>query len=290
MWGAPAGRKAPLFPNPARNSDSVYYSLMTRREILATAAAGSAAMAAAQEPSKTAAKNAFFELRYYRMRNTKNNQERRTSDFLAKGYVPAAKRAGIGPVGIFNALIAPDAPFRLVVSGYPSLASMQGSLEKLAADAEYQKALAEFTSGPDLAYSRMESTLFRCFDAVPAIEIGSAGEARGGRTFELRTYESNNEETLRRKVSMFNQAEVGVFRRCGVQPVFFGEALVGSNLPRLTYMVAYDSLAGRDKVWGAFSADPEWQKIRSKPEWSDSEVVSNISNSILRPAAGSEIR
>jgi len=232
---------------------------------------------------------AFFELRYFRMRNSRTNQVQRTTGFLSNGYVPAARRAGIGPVGLFNAVIAPEAPFLLVVSGYPSLAAMQTSLEKMAADSEYQKAHAEFNSGADLAYIRMESSLFRCFDSVPAIEVAPA-QGRGARTFELRTYESDNELTLRRKIKMFNDAEVGVFRRCGLQPVFFGEAIVGSNLPRLTYMVAYENMAGRDKAWQAFGADPEWQKLRGRPELADAEIVSNISNAILRPASSSEIR
>jgi hypothetical protein len=260
---------------------------MTRRHILVTAAGGALATASAQ-PS---AKNAFFELRYFHMRNSRTNMVSRTNGFVSKAYIPAARRAGIGPIGVFSATIAPEAPFLLLLSGYPSLAAMQASMERLAVDEEYQKLHAEFHSSPDLAYVRMESTLFRCFDSVPQIETGAApAQGRGGRTFELRTYESDNEATLRRKIDMFNQAEVAVFRRCGLQPVFFGEALVGPNLPRLTYMVAYENMAGRDKAWQAFGADPEWQKIRSKPSWSDAEIVSNISNAILRAGAGSDVR
>jgi hypothetical protein len=89
---------------------------------------------------------------------------------------------------------------------------------------------------------------------------------------------------------MFGEGEVAAFRRSGLQPVFFGEALVGSSLPRLTYMVAYDGMAGREKAWAAFGADPEWQKLRAMPGYSDAEIVCNISNAILRPAAGSDIR
>ena len=95
---------------------------------------------------------------------------------------------------------------------------------------------------------------------------------------------------LRRKVKMFNEGEIAIFRRAGLQPVFFGEAIVGSNLPRITYMVAYDGMAGHDKAWAAFGADPEWRKLSSAPGNSDAEIVANISNTILRPAAGSEIR
>jgi hypothetical protein len=271
---------------PGGGGETLRSKVMTRRSMLSTTAAGAFSTASAQE----APKNGFFELRYYRMRNARSNQVQRTTEFLSKAYAPAARRAGIQPVGIFNAVIAPEAPFLLVASGYPSLAAMQASMDKLAADGEYQKALAAYTANPELAYVRMESTLFRCFDAVPAIETGPATEGRNSRTFELRTYESDNEATLRRKVKMFNDGEVAAFRKNGLQPVFFGEALIGPNLPRLTYMVAYENLAAHDKVWGAFSADPDWQKLRAQPGLADAEVVSNISNAVLRPAAGSDIR
>ena len=77
---------------------------MTRRTLLATAG-GAAAMAAAQEPPK----GAFFELRYFYMRNSKSNMVQRTTGFVSGGYAPAARRAGVGPVGVFSASIAPEA-------------------------------------------------------------------------------------------------------------------------------------------------------------------------------------
>jgi len=235
-------------------------------------------------------RSAFFELRYFYMRNSKSNQVQRTTSFVSSGYAPAARRAGVAPIGLFNAVIAPEAPFLLLLAGYPSLAAMQTSLEKLAADAEYQKVHAEFNSNPDLPYIRMESTLLRCFDSAPAIETGPAPEGRANRTFELRTYESDNEATLKRKIKMFGEGEVAVFRKSGMQPVFFGEALVGPKLPRLTYMLAYPDMAAHDKAWSAFGADPDWQKLRVQPGYSDAEIVSNVSNAFLRPAAGSGIR
>jgi hypothetical protein len=107
----------------------------------------------------------------------------------------------------------------------------------------------------------------------------------------MRTYESNNPATLRRKVRMFEQGgELGIFRRVGIQPVFFGTAISGQNLPCLTYMVCYDDLAGRDKAWKAFLADPEWLKLRAQPGLADAEIVSNISNTLLRPLPFSPVR
>jgi len=89
---------------------------------------------------------------------------------------------------------------------------------------------------------------------------------------------------------MFEDGEAGVFRRLGMAPLFFGQGIIGANLPSLTYMLSYEDLASRDRLWKAFGADPEWQKLRAQPGLSDAEIVSNISNRILRPLAFSEIR
>jgi hypothetical protein len=246
--------------------------------------------AAALASAEDASKRAFFELRCYYMRNSKTNQQKRTTDFVSGVYAPAARRAGARPIGLFSAVIAPESPFLIVVSGYPSLAAMQGSMEKLADDADYRKGLADFDGYAELAYIRMESTLLRCFGSVPAIETGAGPADRPARTFELRTYESDSETTLRRKIKMFDEGEVAIFRRNGLHPVFFGEALVGPKLPRLTYMVAYENMAGREKAWASFGADPEWRKLLATPGYSDADIVANISNAILKPVNGSDIR
>jgi hypothetical protein len=108
--------------------------------------------------------------------------------------------------------------------------------------------------------------------------------------FELRVYESNNGLTLMRKVKMFEDGEIAIFRKVGMRPVFFGTTMAGRNQPSLRYMVGFDDLAHREKCWSAFGADPDWKKLRATPGLSDAEVVSNISSQILRPLAFSAIR
>jgi hypothetical protein len=54
-------------------------------------------------------------------------------------------------------------------------------------------------------------------------------------------------------------------------------------------MLSYKDLAERDRLWGEFGSDPEWQKLRSRPGLSDNEIVANISNVILRPLPFSAI-
>jgi hypothetical protein len=121
-------------------------------------------------------------------------------------------------------------------------------------------------------------------------ELKPPPASTSGHIFEMRTYESNNAATLAKKIDMFNNGEMQIFQRLGMNPVFFGEALIGARLPHLTYMLAYEDLAARDRVWKAFGSDPEWLRLRATPGLSDAEIVSNISNIILRPAAFSDIR
>jgi hypothetical protein len=259
---------------------------MTRRAFLPAAAAS---VAAGNAAAADAPKGAILELRRYQLRNSADNQRARTSDIL-KAQVAACQRAGVGPVGVFSNTIGPDGPFLLTLVSYPSLAGMEQAQAKLAADAEYQKALDAYHAQPGLGYERVESSLLRAFDGYPAVVPPPSDGKRAARLFELRMYESNSAGTLRKKIKMFNDGEIGAFQRAGGQPVFFGETIVGARQPNLTYMLSYEDLAGREKVWKAFGADPEWQRLRTTPGLSDAEIVSNISNCLVSPLAFSQIR
>jgi hypothetical protein len=246
------------------------------------------AAALAARPAAAAGKRSYFELRYFRMRS--GPQVDRTTRYLQRGWLPAAQRAGIGPIGFFNSVIGPQSPFILSLAGYPSLAAMEAASGKLAADKEFQAAWDDYNSMTELSYIRMENSLLYAFPGMPALEPPPAGENRAAHIFEIRTYESPNEKAGARKVKMFDDAEIAIFRRSGMLPVFFGQTVIGAGQPSLTYMLAYDDLAARDKAWSAFGKDPEWQKLRVTPGLTDPEIVSNITNAILRPLAFSPIR
>jgi hypothetical protein len=241
-----------------------------------------------QAQTSPANQRVVIELRYFRMRN--GRQVERTTEYLRRGLLPASVRAGIRPVGCFNAVIAPDSPFILTLASYPSLAALETAREKLGADKEFLAVADEYNSMTELSYIRMESSLLWAFPSMPTVAVPPTGENRAARIFELRTYEAPNDKALARKIKMFGDGEIDIFRRSGMLTVFFAQTIVGSRMPNLTYMLAYDDLAARDKTWRAFSADPDWQKLRATPGLSDAEIVNNISNAILRPLAFSPIR
>jgi hypothetical protein len=259
---------------------------MTRRSFL-PAAAGTVALGA---QTVTPAARATIEITYYRLRNGAVNQRQRLSEFLERTYLPELRRAGGGPTGVFANSIGPDGPFLMIVTQYPSMAGFEQVRDKLAANREFVKALDTFNAQPGLAFERAERMLLRAFPGMPRIEVPPGAAKRPPRTFEVRMYESNNLSTLHRKIEMFDSGEIAVFKRLGMQPVFFGEMIAGPKMPNLVYMLSFDDLAAREKAWRAFGGDPEWKKLRETPGWADAEIVSNITNFIVTPLSFSEIR
>jgi hypothetical protein len=57
---------------------------------------------------------------------------------------------------------------------------------------------------------------------------------------------------------------------------------------QVTYMLAWDTLAEREKRWGAFLADPEWNATLTETE-KDGPLVQNISSQLLAPTAFSSV-
>lgn len=233
---------------------------------------------------------AIYEIRTIHLRNTIDNQRSRLTDFLQHAAVPAFARAGIAPCAYFGSMIAEETPFVMTIASYPSLGAMEQQRAKLSADTEYKKALAAYNAQPGLNYERIDSILGRAFASFPEMIVPTDLAGRPGRVFELRRYESNNATTLAHKIKMFESGEIAIFQRLGMRPVFFAETIVGSRMPNLVYMLSYDDLASREKLWKAFGADPEWQKMRVVPGNTDPEIVSNISNSLLQPLPFSPVR
>ncbi len=57
----------------------------------------------------------------------------------------------------------------------------------------------------------------------------------------------------------------------------------------MTYFLAWELLAEREKKWNAFAADPDWITARAKTE-EDGQIVGNIVNQMLAPTAFSAMK
>ena len=105
----------------------------------------------------------------------------------------------------------------------------------------------------------------------------------------MRISESPGVKAGQKKIEMFNTAELAIFRKTGLNPVFFGESLIGTKMPNLTYMVGFENADAQTAAWDTFRADPEWLELRARPEYADKEIVSGITNIVLNPAECSQI-
>jgi hypothetical protein len=260
---------------------------MKRRSfVLSGLAAGTMSSGAVAIPP--ARPRSWFELRFFHLRN---DFERLRLDALLKDvYLPASSRLGFGPVGFFNVSVGPSMPMLVGLTAYPSLAAMETALDQLASDSAWNKAMEEFSKPKEPAYTRMESRLIRAFASLPNIEIPTQEAVRAPRVFELRVYESRNLKASLMKIKMFEEGEIAIFRKTGLLPVFFGQTVVGTGLPSLTYMLAYDTVEAREENWRKFINHPDWIKLRAMPGYSDAEIVSNIHSCFLRPTNYSPIR
>jgi len=228
----------------------------------------------------------YYELRMYHLR--RGPKQKVFDDFFREVSLPAMNRNGIAPVGVFSVMVGPDSPTMYLLIPHKSIESLATATDRVTSDPEYQKAGASFINMPaaDPAYVRVESSLMVAFAGMPRLEAPAVNKPR---IFELRTYESHSKRANKKKIEMFNNGEIAIFRRTGLKPVFFGETLIGQRLPNLSYMLTFDDMAARDKNWAAFGADPDWKKLSSAPGYTDAEIVSNISNLFLPPAPYSQI-
>ncbi len=258
---------------------------MKRRDFLAASCfAGMAPMSSLAEAAAQPSGKEFYELRLVHFASAEKQQA--AIEFFGKAAIPAMNRIGVGPIGVLKHLEG-DSTDLFVLLPHKSLESAVTVLPKLAADAEFLNSGEAFISAPfsDPAYTRVESSLMLAFDELPKLEVPTTKETR---VLQLRIYESHNVAKGQKKIEMFNGGgEIALFKRTGLNPVFFGETLVGDKMPNLTYMLSFDDMDALKKNWETFVKHPEWKRISSDPQYAD--TVSNITNILLRPAACSQI-
>ena len=263
---------------------------MKRRDFLAASClAGTAPLSAlAASNAKDGVQRQYFELRRYHLLPGTN--KKRVTDFLRDVHIPALNRHGVGPVGVFNVMFGPNKPTLYVLMPHKSLESVATLSSQLLTDEEYCQQGAEFlnTAMSDPAYVRVESSLMAAFDGMPQLKVPTQTADKKDRIFEWRIYESHSMKAAKKKIEMFNKGgEIAIFLKTGLQPVFFGETLIGPQMPNLAYMVAFDDLAAREQAWDAFRGDPDWKELKAKEEYAD--TVSNITDIFLRPLPFSQV-
>lgn len=267
---------------------------MKRRQFLTSAAVASvAAVGSSSDYLRAAAApdtkgREFYQLRRYQL--ARGPQVKLADDYFRDAFVPALNRMGIPAVGIFNLTIGPDTPAVYALIPSSSAETLNGIENRLAQDADYMKAGNDFLKAPakEPAFHVLEISLMQAFEGVPKLKLPAAAAEHKPRLFELRTYASPSEEYHRRKVEMFNSAEIALQAKFNMGAVFYGDTIVGSRMPNLTYLLCFDNLADREKKFQAFNDSAEWKELSGGPKY-PTEIVATVSNIILTPTGYSQI-
>jgi len=258
---------------------------MTLRFTLLVAALAFPIIAAPSRAHAADTGNQYYELRVYRTKSAE--QQKQVNDYWQNAAVPAYNRLGIQPVGVFTEI--EDSPTNSIYVLLPADSfEIFGTIPaKLAADAVYQKAAADFLNAPktNAAYERFESSLLVAFDGMKRMVIPSADKKPN--VFELRNYISPSENKGLNKIKMFESGEISVMKEVGLAPIFYSRMLVGSKMPSLVYMTCGENMEEHTKHWQGFSSAKVWKDLLADPQYKDN--ISTIIKIILKRTSASQI-
>ena len=274
---------------------------MQRRHFLAASIAASTLAAAGETVGQvsttgasapeatTTARREFYQLRRYNLLS--GQQLKTTESFFANAVIPALARLAMGPVGAFKLDIGPETPAYYLLIPCSSIDPLVTLDLRLARDPDFLKAADPFWNATSTApaFQRAEISLLAAFEGWPKLTPPAAAATKGKRIFQLRTYESPSNGEHVRKVEMFHSGEFEIFLNAGFHPVFFGDTLIGSRMPNLTYMLSFTDMTELDAKWDVFRNDPAWKKLSSDPRFAFDSIVTNITNLILSPLDCSQI-
>jgi hypothetical protein len=231
----------------------------------------------------------FYALESFKLKA--GTQLPRLHDHFGKTLLPRLNGLWNGPKIFLEAIVAPHMPQVLVVYGFSSLDEMWGIHSKVLADPDLAKAFESLESGPESSpepsFDTLDTTLVEAAPYSPEITPTTSGKPR---IFELRVYHSPTYRQLGALHDRFAGPEIKIFHRSGIHPILYSSTLIGQNIPNLTYLIPFDSLAHRESAWSAFTADPEWVKVRKESIDKHGQISSVQNISLWRAADYSPIK
>ena len=205
--------------------------------------------------------------------------------YLEKALIPGLNRQGVNHVGVFEEAgeALPKKIYLLIP--YPGMQAYNQVTDALNADAQYLSDARPYMKAPpeQIPYTRIQSSFIRSVSGFPKL----VKPDENSELFELRIYESYNEDALRRKVKMFNDHEFKIFEEVGLPTVFFGYNISGDQMPCLTYLLAFKDKEAHTEAWARFGPHPEWQRITKLEEYAN--AMSDITRVFLKPLSYSQL-
>ncbi len=219
----------------------------------------------------------YYELRIYHISEGANNRDL-LLNYYKNALIPFLSEKGV-KVMVFDEYNQKEVVKIYTLIAYPSSDVYINTQQNIYGDKGYLNDAKSYNEiNPDSpVYERYETFFLEAFDRWPSIVMPTPDK----KAFELRIYESSNEDFGRRKIMMFNDEEIDLFLETGLEPVFFGRILAGQYMPALIYMVGLPNVESRDATWDKFGSSEGWANMRTEPKYAN--LISNIQQIFLIP-------
>ncbi len=242
---------------------------MKRRKFVAAAAASSLIGSYASAQSlEIISKDApeIYELRTYELAWGKNKAA--LMSYLKDVEEPYLKSMGAIHFMTFSEVGSPEPSKLWTLASFPNFSSYEKALSNRSGQGFIEQSADYTKSG--ITFTRISSSLLYAFQGFKQMKT----PIEDASIFELRIYEGVNEDAVRRKIKMFNDEEIELFSKVDLNPIFFGNMIVGPYVPSLVYMLNYRDMAHRNQGWENFLKHPDWEVMKVKEEYAN--TVSNI--------------
>ena len=172
--------------------------------------------------------------------------------YMSDTLLPCMDKVRGTPRMCLEAIVAPHTPQTLLLTMYSSLNEMLEERARIASDPRVRRAWAGIESAQVL--DDVRSQVLIVDEESVRFPAGSASVKSG--LFEVRTWHAPAWRDV-------TTSEVSsVLRRLGVDPIVAGATVAGEHLPRFTYVVPFESLAARQKVWDRLDGDAQWMEMQ----------------------------
>ena len=213
----------------------------------------------------------------------------RFHEYMSQAGLAALNKVHKGPKIVLEAFIASHTPQVAVILGFSSISEFWSMRTQLNEDADLAKAYEAWQSAPEPPFESQTNALLEAADYSPEVAALDP-PPKTPRVFELRVYRSPSQRQLKALHERFGGPQLKIFQRAGVNPALFASTVIGPDMPNLTYLIPFEDMAARDKSWSAFSADPEWAKLRQEFAAANGQATLFNQIELFRATAYSPIR
>ncbi|MBI1359417.1 MAG: NIPSNAP family protein [Alphaproteobacteria bacterium] len=205
--------------------------------------------------------------------------------------IPLFRKHGMTPIAFFTPVVEPGKPAdnRLFyIMGYKDRAARDAAWMDFAKDQEWAKAYRASQADGALTTS-IATTLYTPTAYSPKLNLAPA---KSPRIFEVRTYHANPGK-LEYLHERFRDHTLDIFAKHGMTSVLYWRPEPGQAgmEDRMTYLLAFPSVAARNEDWKAFSSDSEWVRVAADSNKDGPLLTQNgVVSVLLKPTAYSPLK